>query len=277
MIQQQMSLALIPHKISDVIIQQRANDGYINATALCKVAGKSWNHYQSNLQTKDFLDELVSDTGIPVSTLVQSLKGGVADQQGTWVHPQVAVHLAQWLSPKFAVLVSRWVTEWLSGGKHAGATMPYHLRRYVANQGAVPHTHFSVLNELILGLIAPLESAGYTLPESLVPDISQGKMFARWLREEKGIDTNAMPTYEHKYEDGRVVQAKMYPAELLYDFRVHFNGTWMPKQAKKYFEPRDPAALPFIDQVLALPQSVPTTAIVKLVEGKMAAEKKPPA
>jgi len=52
--------------------------------------------------------------GNPISELVRIIKGfGV--QQGTWVHPQVAIHLGQWASPKFAVQVSKWVFEWMQG------------------------------------------------------------------------------------------------------------------------------------------------------------------
>lgn len=30
--------------------------------------------------------------------LVQSIVGGIPELQGTWVHPQIAIHLAQWLN-----------------------------------------------------------------------------------------------------------------------------------------------------------------------------------
>jgi hypothetical protein len=40
-----------------------------------------------------------------------------------------------------------------------------------------------------------VEADGYTLPESMWPDVSEGRIFARWLREEKGLDTDSMPTY----------------------------------------------------------------------------------
>ena len=54
--------------------------------------------------------------------------------------------------------------------------VPYHLRRYVANHQTVPVGHFSVLTEMTQMLIAPMEMAGYTLPEHMVPDISHGRM-----------------------------------------------------------------------------------------------------
>lgn len=252
----QLSLALIPHKVENSLIQQRALDGYFNATEVCKAAGKQLGHYLENTTTREFLKELAADIGIPISELIQSVKGGVPELQGTWVHPDVAVHLGQWLSPKFAVAVSKWVREWIAGGQYGGTSMPYHIRRYMANRSEIPYTHFSVLNELVFNLIAPLEQQGYTLPDHMVPDISQGKMFAKWLRDEKGLDTDAMPTYEHKYADGRVVHAKMYPASLLEDFRRHFNETWLPKKAAGYFKDRDPNALPYLS-AMALPPPEP--------------------
>jgi hypothetical protein len=63
---------------------------------------------------------------------------------------------------------------------------------------------------------------GYTLPEHMVPDISHGPMYCKWLRDKYGIDTDALPTYIHIYEDGRRVPAKAYPENLLPDFRKHF-------------------------------------------------------
>lgn len=266
MIQQQMSLALIPHVSDGVVISQRAHDGYFNATAACRAARKSWAHYLENASTKAYIKELSSDIGIPISELIQSLRGGDPHNQGTWVHPDVAVHLGQWLSPKFAVLVTRWVREWMARGKYAGSGMPYHLARYTANSHKIPYTHFSILNEMTLGLIAPLENHGYTMPESMIPDISQGRMFAKWLRDTKGVDTDAMPTYPHEYADGRTVQAKMYPIELIEDFRRHFNEVWLPQRAMDYFRERDPEALPHLPKLLGNDVSSVVRALQKPAE-----------
>jgi hypothetical protein len=74
------------------LIRQRAKDGYINATAMCKAAERRWSHYAENASTKSFVKVLASKTGIPASTLIQSLTGGDVRLQGTWVHPQVAIH-----------------------------------------------------------------------------------------------------------------------------------------------------------------------------------------
>src|SRR5262245_25963191 len=123
--------------------------------------------------------------------------------QGTCVHPHVAIHLAQWLSPRFAVRVSQWVYDWMTETGRQKAELPFHLRRYMANINNVPVGHFSALTEMTITLIAPLDALGYALRESLWPDISEGKMFANWLRQEYGIETNDLPSYKHEFEDGR--------------------------------------------------------------------------
>jgi hypothetical protein len=95
---------------------------------------------------------------------------------------------------------------------------------------------------------------GYTLPERLWPDISEGKMFANWLRQSHGIEPADMPTYKHVFEDGRrSVFARAYPEQLLGDFRRHVREVWMPTRSVAYFRDRDPDALPFLQRLLPAP------------------------
>jgi hypothetical protein len=109
------------------------------------------------------------------------------------------------------------------------ARIPYHLRRYLANHDQVPFGYFSILQELTTKLVGPLEFQGYTLPDKMVPDISMGRIFCKWLRDEKHVDPDSFPTYNHSYEDGRVVQARAYPNQLLPDFLEHFHNEMVSK------------------------------------------------
>lgn len=84
------------------------------------------------------------------------------------------------------------------------------------------------------------------MPDNLLPDISEGRMFCKYLREKKGINTDLLPTYEHVYEDGRVVRPKLYPIEIYPDFVNHFFSIWLPRKSEDYFKQRDPAALPYL-------------------------------
>jgi len=247
----QIPLPLVRYELEHEVIYQRVKDGYVNATAMCKAADRQINDYTRLRTTAPFLEELASETGIPVSELIHTIKGGVPTMQGTWVHPQVAIHLAQWLSPKFAVRVTKWVLDWMSG-RIPGGNLPYHLRRYMANMTNVPAGYFSILNEVTLALIAPLEQMGYTLPQNMIPDISLGRTFSGWLRD-NGYDPDNMPRYNHVYEDGRVVDARAYPKHLRHKFERYFVEEWMHKKALLYFKPRDPVALPYLENLLALP------------------------
>lgn len=254
----QLSLSLISHKVQNSVIEQRAEDGYINATAMCKAAGKQFNEYTSKGSSKAYLDELSSETGISVSGLVQVQKGGAPELQGSWVHPQVAIHLAQWVSAKFAVQVSKWVYDWMSG-KHQPTKLPFHLERHMINLHKIPSTHFSVLQEMTNALVAPMEAQGYRLPQNMMPDITHGKMLCKFLRDKMNIDTDNLPTYVHTFPDGRAVDAKLYPLTHLGEFRVLL-ADWLVAKAAAYFKPRDPTALLALDKMLLIGNAKPTPA-----------------
>jgi hypothetical protein len=242
----QLKFNFIKHEIENQLMYQRSSDGYVNATSMCKIADKRWNDYYVNQNTKEYIKELSSVTRIPVTALVCTIQGGIPELQGTWVHPKIAVHLAQWLSPKFALKVTDLVLDWYNKPK---SSLPYHLRRYLANKWNVPIGHFSVLQEMLIDVIGLLEQHGYIVPSNVVPDISEGKLFAKYLRD-KGVDVNNMPTYLHSYEDGRVVKARCYPMKHLEELKLHILQEWIPKRALKYFQERDVAALPYLMPIL---------------------------
>ncbi len=96
-------------------IRQRLVDGYLHATDMCKANGKFYANYAENNTTREYLKELSTDIGIPIDLLVEVTRSGKPNLRGTWVHPHVAIHLAQWLSPKFSVAVSKWVLRFMYG------------------------------------------------------------------------------------------------------------------------------------------------------------------
>jgi len=249
---------LIPHVIEGEVVHQRELDGYVSASAMCKVAGKLWADYRRLKTSQEFFDELAGSMGIPIDRLVVTIVTGANSQRGTWVHPRVAVHLAQWLSPRFAVQVSQWVYDWITRGHtRPAAVLPFHLRRYLTNSPNVPIGHFSVLQEMTIALVAPLEMMGYTLPEHMWPDISEGRMFAGWLRSQHGIEPNDLPTYRHEFEDGRrPTNARAYPEDLLGHFRKHLREVWLPTRSMAYFQERDVRALDYLPRLLPSPDKM---------------------
>ena len=94
-------------------------DGFINATAMCKAGGKRFNDWKSLESTKELINE-IADVDIS-SELIHIKKGGNdKKKQGSWIHPDLAVSLAQWISPKFSLKVSRWVREIAISGTVSG-------------------------------------------------------------------------------------------------------------------------------------------------------------
>jgi len=87
----QSVLKFVPRQVDGCIIDQRSTDGYINATTMCNAAGKKFSHYSES--AKAFISQLSVEAGIPASVLIQSIHGGA--KSGTWVHPQIAIHLGQ--------------------------------------------------------------------------------------------------------------------------------------------------------------------------------------
>lgn len=248
----------IEHSVEGEVVPQRPTDGYVNATRLCQRSGKRFSDYHRLGRTKYFLKELSAETGIPVSDLIQVVRGGSdKSNQGSWVHPQVAIDLGQWLSPIFAVNVSKWVSDWMHG--NTTPYMPIHIQRYLKNRSRIPHTHFSMLNEVYLNFLAPLEDLGVIPPAQIMPDISAGRMFSQFLRE-KGIDPSKFPTYTHRFTDESrpPIRARMYPIEHLADFRRYFHEVWLPERAEAYLKEHFPRALPFLRRLLPLSEAQPS-------------------
>ena len=104
--------------LNNVTIVSRITDNYINATQLCKAGNKKFNDWFRIDTTKILISTLEGETGIPASQLVDIKKGNSFDfEQGSWIHPDLAIQLAQWLSPKFALQVSKWIRTLFSNSK----------------------------------------------------------------------------------------------------------------------------------------------------------------
>lgn len=261
----QYQLDIVDREYGGEVIRQRSSDGYINATAMCRAAGKEWSEYRRLRQTGLFFDALALDLGVPQVQLFityQGTPGGDRRNQGTWVHPQIAIDLAQWLSPEFKIRVTRWVMEWMSGlGSPVSARrgyIPDFVDRYHINQQQVPPGYFSVISELFVVAYALLEREGYVLPEkgaqgqNISPDISVGRGVADWIAANYPNLDGQHVEYTHIFMDGRRISGvRAYPNSMLGIFRDYVINVWMRDIAPRYFGRVDPPALPFVQKVIA--------------------------
>jgi hypothetical protein len=97
-----------------VVIVSRSEDNYINATQLCQAGGKQFKNWFRLDITKNLINELASKAHIRALDLVEINKGG--DHTGSWIHPKLAIQLAQWISSLFALQVSEWILDLFTNG-----------------------------------------------------------------------------------------------------------------------------------------------------------------
>ena len=102
---------LVTRSWNNTPIGRRPSDGYVNATAMCQANGREWFTYARSARSKEYIAALEDVPQICGAPLVQSISGGRAEEQGTWIHPRLAVDLARWISPEFAVWMDGWFLE----------------------------------------------------------------------------------------------------------------------------------------------------------------------
>jgi len=85
-----------PFVFNGLVIEVDPVTFMVNATMMCKAAGKRWINYFDNDMTKSYIRLIEAKTKIPVLDLIKSNRGG--NNSGTMVHRLIAYDLASWLS-----------------------------------------------------------------------------------------------------------------------------------------------------------------------------------
>ncbi|MGL5076128.1 MAG: KilA-N domain-containing protein [Waterburya sp.] len=118
------------HDYAGIAIELRDIDGYVNATRMSKAHleatgtrrdASDWLRLE---RTKETMNHLSTVTGIPVTDLVETNKGNKTKsdtgipvslnyEQGTFIHPKLAVRFGIWLSDDFGLAVEEWIQNWI--------------------------------------------------------------------------------------------------------------------------------------------------------------------
>lgn len=239
-IPRQTSLDLIPHTYQGQIVRLRSRDGYVNATAMCQAANKNWADYNRLGSTKAFLQELSAEVGIPIPELIQSVSGGNPALQGTWVHPQVAIHLAQWLSATFAVRVTQWVYDWMTGLSPESTAWQVFQERISLVYDSVPAGYFCIFKETA-DLYATMINGGAHMGAKMILDISIGLHWGnRWRDNNFNHRFGERRTYPHEYpirypqSASNPQKAACYPDAALPEFRRWMREDYIPHHLPSY-------------------------------------------
>jgi hypothetical protein len=117
--------------VNGTFVEQRLTDGFINGTAMCAAHAKDIANWLKTDDTLELVKALAQDLGIESNsskktnsdktrvsacypTLVVVKRGAPELGGGTWLHPDLAIQLAQWCNKPFALQVSKWVREWIT-------------------------------------------------------------------------------------------------------------------------------------------------------------------
>ncbi|SUB33340.1 Uncharacterized phage-encoded protein [[Pasteurella] mairii] len=100
---------------------------YLNATAIAKHFDKFVKDYLKTAQTQDYIGALARNLSVgniilTVKDLVIVRQGGI--EQGTWLHPKLAVNFARWLSADFAVWCDLKIEELIKTQQKTTALLP---------------------------------------------------------------------------------------------------------------------------------------------------------
>lgn len=241
-------MQFIEHQVGELIVSQRKNDGYINATKLTRAyelqtqIKRNPNSWFEKDRTHEFLNLLHNKTGIEIYDLVQ--KKGEGKDREIWIHPNLAISFAMWLSPEFEMMVSEWVQQWLLKGQTSTTSKPPILHPYqrvwyqrlmlFEQKTQLPKGYWCIFEE-IGKLMRNLEANNVSLHDRATIDVSVGLAWCRWLREEKNYDTSTFEQYIHYYPDNRGERlANVYPYELLGTFHQWLEDTYIPEKFPKY-------------------------------------------
>jgi len=138
-----------------------------------------------------------------------------------------------------------------------GSVIPSFIRRYNLNWDRVESGYFSVMSELAIRLYGRLEHVGYILKDigikgqELRPDVSVGRYFADWLRENNPDKSIEYKTYKHVFLSGLEVDGvRQYKLDLLPNFINFVDMIWIREHAYKYLKDRDPDALEYLPKLI---------------------------
>lgn len=143
-----------------------------------------------------------------------------------------------------------------------GRGTPAFIRRYNQNWDRIASGYFSVMNELVVRLWGRFEHLGHIMADvaqdgrELRPDISVGRGFSAWLKKNHPDESDDYAMYLHWTPSGEF-EARQYPAPMLALFWTYLDNEWIPKEAERYFNTRDPAALPYIAHLLPAARPAP--------------------
>lgn len=136
-----------------------------------------------------------------------------------------------------------------------GGRVPAFIKRHNENWDRLEPGYFSVISELAVRLWGRLEMVGHIMADRAPngsqnrPDVSVGRHFADWIRKHHPQHADRHKPYSHKTDEWEG-DARQYPNDMLPLYIEFIDQVWIPEHSERYFNTRDPAALPYLPRLL---------------------------
>jgi hypothetical protein len=123
---------IILHQFQGIAVGLDEKNGYLNATKLCSAynaqngTSKQPSDWTKTKRAKDYIAYVASVRNILRTDLIEVRQGG-ADDQGTWIHPDLGDVFASWLSVEYEFKVSQILQDWRQGKTELTEYMPRQL------------------------------------------------------------------------------------------------------------------------------------------------------
>lgn len=197
--------------------------------------------------------ELISwiDTGIPDTALALILEYYAYETQSRYRSQQAKLCCRAFNS----IGIREWIKDSIGWKESNGRPHWYRRLGLFRSKTKIPVGWWCIFEE-IMSTVADLEELGYIPPEGIIPDVSVGKCWCNYLRDELKLNPKDIgQKYKHYYPDwAHPVSPYIYPLEYLPTFRMWFEETYKPTKMVGYFKKADPVALPSICKLLGLPE-----------------------
>ena len=225
-------MTIIRHSYNGFDIFQE-NDGYVSLTDMAKASGKLVADYLRLKETNEYIQGLSDDMGIPISSLIQTVRGK-GKNQGTWAHPEIAIDFAQWCSVPFRIWANRTLKKEISQQKPL-AVYAERVRSMHEDFTNIPKDHWCILHESANLLIWIESVMGYPVDRCDIVDISIGKTWANH-REGKPWAIHNRIRGDYRFPKGTEVAPWTYHYDELKYFRIFLEELYKPKFLPKYLE-----------------------------------------
>lgn len=198
-----------------------------------------------------------------VLTICDTFKFPGQGQQDTPVADEEGVYQILMVSPgKKADEFREWAAKVLKKERitrtNTGEPYWYKRLKQFNEETNIPDGYFCIFKET-LDIVGQLEAKGYTLPDTITPDISIGKHWVNYLRRQ-GINPDDISVkYSYRYPNQKYpVSPRAYDEDYLPQFRKWFRSEYKPVKLPKYLIGKDQGCLPALSKVLGVPLNVLT-------------------